>query len=199
MKRNLTLDPPRMRWHREPAEWSTGRDGTLSMKVEPDTDFWQRTHYGFQRDNGHLLGHEVAGDFRCEAAVHTAPSHQYDQAGLMLRFASDCWVKTSIEFEPEGPSRLGVVVTNGGWSDWSTQDVPQDMTSVMLRMSRTGDDITVEWRGESRGRWSQMRVAHLDLAGQRRPGLVGIYACAPTGPGFEAEFSGFSIELPAPD
>lgn len=136
MKHELTLDPPSMPWHREPAVWRAGRDGTLTLQAEPGTDFWQRTHHGFQRNTGHLLGHAVEGDFRCEAEVRTTPSHQYDQAGLMLRCSSDCWVKTSIGFEPEGASRLGVVVTNRGWSDWSTQDVPREMTSVMLRMNR---------------------------------------------------------------
>ena len=198
MKRELILDPSTMRWHRKPAVWNEVRTGTWLMQVEPNTDFWQRTHYGFQRDNGHVLGHEVAGDFSCQVAVRTSPSHQYDQAGLMLRFSSDTWVKTSIEFEPEGASRLGVVVTNGGWSDWSTQDVPREMTSVMLRMIRVDDDITVEWRARPQDTWSQMRIAHLSGAWTRGPGLIGIYACAPTGPGFPAEFSAFSIEAPAP-
>lgn len=116
----------------------------------------------------------------------------------MLRFAVHCWVKTSVEFEPEGSIRMGVVVTNGGWFDWSTHGVPLEMTSVMLCMSRTGDDITVEWRAEPRGRRSQMCTALLHLAGQRELGLIGIYSFAPTGPNFQAGSFGFLIELPAP-
>ncbi len=39
----------------------------------------------------------------------------------MVRFSKDCWLKTSIEYEPNGMCKLGAVVTNQGYSDWSTQ------------------------------------------------------------------------------
>lgn len=40
------------RWINEPAEWSIGQ--SLEVRTRPDTDYWQRTHYGFQGDNGHF-------------------------------------------------------------------------------------------------------------------------------------------------
>jgi hypothetical protein len=45
---------PALRWHCEPARWSAGR-GRLSIAPDPSTDSWQRTHYGFEADNGHAL------------------------------------------------------------------------------------------------------------------------------------------------
>lgn len=40
--------------------------------------------------------------------------------------SENCWLKTSLEYIPEGPSHLGAVVTNNGYSDWSTQDYPTE-------------------------------------------------------------------------
>ena len=76
--------PPLFRWHCEPQRWSVGGS---RLCIEPDapTDFWQRTHYGFQGDNGHFLYREAEGDFVLSVRVMFRPVHQYDQAGLMVR------------------------------------------------------------------------------------------------------------------
>src|SRR6476646_1066631 len=115
---------PQFRWHCEPARWSLDVPRRC-LRIEPDggTDFWQRTHYGFEADNGHFLAAEVPGDFVATTQVRFHPVHQYDQAGLMVRVSPACWLKTSGEYEPAGPSRLGSVVTNYAYSDWSTQEV----------------------------------------------------------------------------
>ena len=52
-------------------------------------------------------GAEVSGNVIVTARIRSYPAHQYDQAGLMVRFSSDCWLKTSVEFEPDSPSQLG--------------------------------------------------------------------------------------------
>lgn len=186
------------RWLHEPSRWSRPGPDALLLHVERGTDFWQRTHYGFQRDNGHFLGVDVPGDFEMQAGVETHPVGQYDQAGLMVRVSEHCWLKTSIEYEGEQPSRLGVVVTNDGWSDWSTQDVPASMTRVWLRVQRQSSDFTVFWRHQEASPWSQMRIAR--LGGSAGVSLVraGPYACAPQGPGFKAHFFGLDI-TPRPD
>src|SRR3954454_20249140 len=111
-----------LRWHCEPARWAV-EAARHCLHVEPDggTDFWQRTHYGFEADNGHFLFAPVAGDFVLTTKVRFHPAHQYDQAGLMVRVSPSCWLKASVEYEPAGSSRLGAVVTNYAYSDWSTQ------------------------------------------------------------------------------
>ncbi len=105
----------------EPARWEHSA-GTLKLFPDAKTDFWQRTHYGIQADNGHFLFAEQEGDFVIRTHVSYTPLHRYDQAGLMIYRDAENWVKTSVECEDEGPFRLGVVVTRGGYSDWSTQD-----------------------------------------------------------------------------
>ena len=63
----------------------------------------------------------------------------------MVRLSAQDWLKTSVEFEPGEPSRLGCVVTNHGWSDWSTQDIdPTAGRHVAFRVTRREADYLVE-------------------------------------------------------
>jgi hypothetical protein len=120
--------------------------------------------------------------------VIPAPNTHYDQAGLMVRASEICWLKTSAEFELPGWSRLGAVVTNDGWSDWSTHDVRDD--EYRLRIRRSGSDFFVD-AAVGDDEWSQLRVTHLgDAAGTVN---AGIYACAPLGSGFPVHFRSFTI------
>lgn len=84
---------PRLRWWNPPAQWSRTPAGSLLVRPDARTDFWQRTHYGYETDNGHCLFAEVAGDFIFSTAVTLRPAHRYDQAGLILRLSRDCWLK----------------------------------------------------------------------------------------------------------
>lgn len=124
-------------WFCEPKSWSIDRAlGCLCIVTDAKTDYWQRTHYGFQNDNGHFLFANVEGDFVMTTCVTSRPVHQYDQAGLMVRLSDACWIKTSAEFEPHEPNRLGAVVTNAGYSDWSTQPLGHDVRTVVPRAYR---------------------------------------------------------------
>lgn len=186
---------PLLQWFNPPASW---RVDALRARllVEPDgqTDFWQRTHYGFRADNGHFLHAKVAGDGALTATISAVPVHQYDQAGVMVRLNEHCWLKASVEYEPDQLSQLGTVVTNNGFSDWSLQDFPCAGTlSYRLRVRWQGDDFFVEHAPPQTGTWRPMRVAHLF----RKPGvplLCGIYACSPKRSGFHAEFSSLRIQ-----
>ena len=95
---------PELRWHCEPAKWSI-RPADRILRISPDTntDFWQRTHYGFEADTGHFLYVRTSGDFVVTTKVTTHPRNQYDQAGLMVRLSPACWMKTSVEFDPDSP------------------------------------------------------------------------------------------------
>jgi len=169
----------------------------LIVETRSKTDFWQKTHYGFEADNGHFLHTLVDGDFTLSTKVRFFPVHQYDQAGLMVYITSECWLKASVEYEPDGPCRLGAVVTNKGYSDWSTQEFARDRNEVSLRVRREGCDYIVEYEtagGFGSGSWSQMRMARLH---DDRIGLsvrCGLYACSPKGEGFRAEFDLLKIE-----
>lgn len=178
--------PTSFGWHCEPQRWSLG-EGRLRIEPDTPTDFWQRTHYGIQVDNGHFLHQEVAGNFALSVRVVFRPVHQFDQAGIMVRISPECWLKSSVEFEPSGCNRLGAVVTNLGYSDWSMQDFPPEANQVWLRVRRDGDDYLVDASSDGR-QWSPLRVAHLH-AGRQIPVACGVYACSPRGSGFVCEFS----------
>lgn len=182
----------RLRWLNPPPYASSG-GSLLEVRPAAQTDFWQRTHYGFRADTGHLLALDVEGDFRCETELTFRPAHQYDQAGLMVRLSPDCWLKTSVEYEPEGLCRLGAVVTNGGYSDWSTQDFDPGLRMVAFRVDREGSDYMVFYRAPPAADWTQIRVAHL-MEDQGGPVQVGLYACSPKGAGFEVRFDYIRID-----
>lgn len=187
------LDPA-LEWFCPPAAWCIQPDQGM-LVIEPDarTDFWQRTHYGFRADNGHFLFARVGGDFVMTSRVRFQPVHQYDQAGLMVRLSADCWLKTSVEYEPHGPCRLGAVVTNGGFSDWSTQDWPADAREIRLRIRRESSDYIVEASAAGKD-WTQIRMARLLDDDGHGPVPCGLYACSPQQAGFVAEFAFLTIE-----
>jgi regulation of enolase protein 1 (concanavalin A-like superfamily) len=176
----------RLKWMNPPPAWSLKPAG-LIVRPAAATDFWQQTHYGFRADNGHFLYLEVSGDFSVMTKVRFHPVHLYDQAGLMVRVGASCWIKTSVEYESKGPSKLGAVVTNAGYSDWSLQDFPRAQKQVELRIRREAQDFLVECRRGAGRNWELLRMAHLHQ-GASRPIQCGLYACSPKGSGFRAKF-----------
>jgi len=182
----------RLRWLNPPPAWSLESAG-LMVRPAAETDFWQRTHYGFRADSGHFLYLEVAGDFSLTTKVRLHPVHLYDQAGLMVRVGPSCWIKTSVEYETKGPSKLGAVVTNHGYSDWSLQDFPHGRKQVHLRIRREAQDFLVEWRRAEGSNWELLRVTHLHQS-TGKPIQCGLYACSPNGSGFRAEFEFLRID-----
>ena len=157
-------------------------DNGLIIQTRPYTDFWQRTHYGFQRDDGHCLLTKIGKDFSFTARFEFTPKEMYDQCGIMVRIDEDNWIKASIEYENEEISRLGSVVTNLGYSDWATTDISSDINSMWYKVSRRGMDFLLESSPDGE-KWSQMRVAHLHVNTEFV--YVGIYACSPKDSSFE--------------
>lgn len=189
----------KLQWYNPPQNWSI-RDSRLVIATDANTDYWRKTHYGFIVDNGHFLWTEVTGDVIMTTHVRFHPVHQYDQAGLMVRLSPTCWLKTSVEYESHKPDRLGVVVTNDGYSDWSTQNFAKDRDELMLRVRREGSDYFVEYRLPDKRQpgnpenWTQMRMAHLHEDDGQRPIQCGLYACSPKESGYQVEFDFLKIE-----
>jgi len=190
----------RLGWHAEPSHWHADvRAKRLRIKPDAGTDFWQRTHYGFEVDNGHFLHLRASGDFVLTTQVTSHPVHRYDQAGLMVRLSPACWLKTSVEFEPDGSNRLGAVVTNAGYSDWSTQPLAKEVRTLWFRIRAEADDCIVESSLNGQ-QWEQLRMAHLLDRPHVQAVSCGLYACSPQGAGYEAEFAFLSFQpgrLPA--
>ncbi|GAK52022.1 hypothetical protein U14_03269 [Candidatus Moduliflexus flocculans] len=181
--------PSQFYWFNEPARVVSGQG--LELWTKPKTDFWQRSHYGFRRDDGHCLFTDIDGDFCVTAKFEWNAQTQYDQCGLMARIDAENWLKTSTEYETASLSRLGSVVTNFGYSDWATQDVDSDQTRIWYRLSRHGQDFKIEASYDG-DRWRQLRITHLHNAGERL--AVGIYACSPIGENFWSRVISFRCE-----
>jgi len=181
---------PQLKWHCEPSHWKIEQN-SLVVATDPETDFWQKTHYGFQVDNGHFLYAELDNDFVLETEVHSNFVNQYDQAGLMVRVSEECWVKTAIEYEPEESNKLGAVVTNRGYSDWSTQDVHDSLINLKLRIMRKGSDYIIQYFDRNQNEWTQLRMFHLD---SKAKVMAGIYSCSPKQRGFIARFKYLTIK-----
>lgn len=172
-------------WKNEPELWSV-QDDKLIVHSMPNTDFWQRTHYGFRCDTGHCLFKEMSGDFTMTLSVSYKYELQFDQCGIMVYKDESCWMKASVEKENEHMGRLGSVVTNFAYSDWATADVPASLDSLSYRLHRRGDDFLIE-RAAPGEDWAQMRIFHLH--GIEDKINVGIYACSPKDSSFKAEFT----------
>lgn len=182
-----TLSSP-FSWFNPPARFQTGNG--LEIYTDEKTDFWQRTHYGFQRDDGHCLFTRQTGDFCLMTHVEFRPQTQYDQCGLMVRVDNQNWIKVSTEYEDEHHSRLGSVVTNLGYSDWATQDISSEHAEMHYRIHRNGNDFLLEhsYNGQT---WAQLRITHLHNATEILE--IGLYACSPLGKDFWCRFKVLEI------
>lgn len=176
-----------LEWTREPAECAL-EDGVIRIRTAPHTDLWQRTYYHFRNDNAPLLQMETEEryfSFTVKTSFHQA-SHRFDQCGIVMYLDSENWLKASCEYEDGNIQHLGSVVTNGGYSDWATQEIPADVREIWYRLSRREDDFRIEFSADGI-RYSQMRICHMKKAGGRIS--FGIYACSPEESSFEAFFS----------
>jgi len=180
--------PPGWTWLNEPARYRLG-DG-LEIFTGEQTDFWQNTHYGFQRDDGHGLLVRQSGDFSLMTHVEFQPREKYDQCGLMVRIDQQNWIKVSTEYESAQVSRLGSVVTNLGYSDWATQDIASNYREMWYRISRRGSDFHLESSYDG-GTWFQLRITHLHKL--TTDCEIGVYACSPIGKEFRCCFKTVEI------
>jgi regulation of enolase protein 1 (concanavalin A-like superfamily) len=201
----MTIDFTAGQWINKPAAFEVTRQ-SVKITTEPNTDFWQRTYYGFRNDNAPALLVESTDNFTFTTRVAFEYQAMFDQSGLVIYLDSDNWCKICVEYENEAFSRLGTVVTNGGYSDWATTDIAP-VTEMWYRLSRRGPDFLVESSPDGVD-FKQMRIFHLHRLGPTSPEMgklnppapaefpirYGLFACSPTQSSFEASFDHFRLE-----
>jgi regulation of enolase protein 1 (concanavalin A-like superfamily) len=170
-----------MQWLNEPASWQRTGD-VLRVSVDPGTDFWRATGYGYIHDNGHVYGELLPADLDVSVRVRGSFASQYDQAGIMLRADEQTWLKTGVEFF-EGRPRLSTVLTLG-WSSWIVADLPAGTDEVTLRVSRRGEAVEVRYTTGT----GRAELAALMFLPPARELLAGICCAAPEGGGFTVDF-----------
>lgn len=175
-----------LQWTREP-QGHTIQDEQVKIITTPGTDLWQRTYYGFQNDNAPVLQMKTKEQYYSfTVKTEFASKRRFDQCGIVLYLDSENWLKASIEYENDEYQRLGSVVTNHGYSDWATTDIPASVKSMWYRLSRRESDYCIEC-SEDGVTFKQMRICHLwEGAGEIQ---FGIYACSPEESSFEAVFT----------
>ncbi len=179
------------RWLREPAAFSI-QDGVVEIITQPHTDLWQRTYYHFRNDNAPVFQMETEERF-FSFVVKTDFSgsyHRFDQCGIVMYLDCENWLKASVEYENEVFQHLGSVVTNHGYSDWATTEIPAGVKTMWYRFSRREDDYCVEC-SEDGQIFRQMRICHVHEGGGKI--RFGIYACSPEDSSFTAVFSDMSL------
>jgi regulation of enolase protein 1 (concanavalin A-like superfamily) len=162
-------------WLTEPPACEIRASG-CRFRVAAGTDFWRQTETGHVQHNGHLLHAPAPGAFDLTADVSASLAARYDQLGVMAAATATAWVKAGVE--RDGNLWLSAVNTQGT-SDWSREPAPG--FPVRIRLRRESDALSLEIF-EARA-WRTFRI--LTFPG---PLEVGLYACAPKGPGFDAEF-----------
>ena len=185
------MNTKQMSWTHAPAVYSV-RPDAIEITTEPGTDLWQRTYYHFRNDNAPILQMETEEQF-FSFIVKTSfesSSHRFDQCGIAMYLDSENWLKASIEYENDVFQHLGSVVTNHGYSDWATTEVPADVKAMWYRLSRRNDDFCIEC-SEDGELWRQMRVCHMHEA----KGTIrfGVYACSPEDSSFTAVFTDMRV------
>ncbi len=181
------FDPEKMQWTRPPREYVVLPD-KVEIVTEPHTDLWQRTYYHFRNDSAPALQTETDEKYFSFTVKtdFTDSRHRFDQCGIVMYLDSENWIKASVEYENGRFSHLGSVVTNHGYSDWATAEIPADVKTMWYRFSRREDDYRIECSRDGKT-FSQMRVCHMaEGTGTIR---FGIYACSPEDSCFKAVFT----------
>ncbi|MDE6591269.1 MAG: DUF1349 domain-containing protein [Oscillospiraceae bacterium] len=186
MKWNTNL----LKWTREPENYTITED-RIEIITQPHTDLWQRTYYHFRNDNAPVLQIETDEKyFSFVVKTEFESKHRYDQCGIVMYLDSENWLKASMEYENESIQRLGTVVTNHGYSDWSSMDVSAAIKSMWFRLSRRGNDFCVE-NSTDGVTYNQMRICHIFNATETVS--FGIYACSAEDSSFRAVFTNMEI------
>lgn len=187
----MKFETEKLEWTRQPESCRIAPD-RIEIVTKPHTDLWQRTYYHFRNDNAPVLQMSTREKF-FSFSVKTDFSesrHRFDQCGIVLYLDSENWLKGSVEYENESFQHLGSVVTNHGYSDWATTEIPADVKSMWYRLSRREDDFCIEC-SEDGVLYHQMRVCHLhEAAGEIR---FGLYACSPEESSFRAVFTNMEL------
>ncbi len=186
----MKLDLNNFKWTRTPKN-CTISDDKIEITTNPHTDLWQRTYYHFRNDNAPVLqmqSEEKYFSFTVQTKFES--EHRFDQCGVVVYLNSDNWIKGSIEYENDDFQHLGSVVTNNGYSDWATTEIPANIKSMWYRLSRREKDFCIECSTDG-VKFQQMRICHMFNAEDKIS--FGVYACSPENSSFKATFENMQV------
>ncbi len=186
----MKFDTAKLKWTNKPKEYFID-DEKIEIITENGTDLWQRTYYKFRNDNAPILQMQTdEQEFSFTVKVSYNSKNNFDQAGIALYLNSENWIKASVEYGDEKTAFLGAVVTNNGYSDWSTARIAAEIKEMWFRLSRRGEDFCVEtsYDGEV---FEHIRICHMFAANETIS--FGVYACSPENGAFKATFTDYEM------
>jgi regulation of enolase protein 1 (concanavalin A-like superfamily) len=184
---SLAFSQAPMKWFNKPGKSST-ESGTVNMTVDPNTDYWRVTHYGFIRDNGPYYYTEQAGDFEASVKITGQYKELFHQAGLMVRIDNKNWIKTGIEYV-DGVQNISAVVTREV-SDWSVVPRHDSPKSMWLKLLRKGDFVEIKYSFDGI-KFDMLRLAYFP---PNVKAMIGMVAAAPGKRSFDVVFEDFKVE-----
>ncbi len=177
----------KMQWFNEPEQYEI-KNGTLTMDVPAQCDYWRVAHYGFTVDDGPFLYGMYGGEFEAKVKVSGDYKVRFDQAGMMIRIDKDNYMKCGIEYV-DGKFNISTVVTHNT-SDWSLIRLDKPVDYIWLKAVRRKDAIEVFYSFDDK-EYTMMRTLWMQ---QNTPVMVGLMAACPDGNGFRAKFSDFHVK-----
>ncbi len=177
----------KMQWFNEPEQYEI-KEGTLTMEVPAQCDYWRVAHYGFTVDDGPFLYGMYGGEFEAKVKVSGDYKVRFDQAGMMIRIDKDNYMKCGIEYV-DGRFNISTVVTHNT-SDWSLIRLDKPVDYIWLKAVRRKDAIEVFYSFDDK-EYTMMRTLWMQ---QNTPVMVGLMAACPDGNGFRAKFSDFHVK-----
>lgn len=127
------------------------KNGRLSMKVVPPKDL-----YGNDRSAPRMLK-AINGDFQLEARVKFAPESDYQGAGLLIFADGEHYVRLERCFGGIGGGGSGIrfdVRQGNEYTPVATPiDIPTQLNSVEIKLTRRLNVISAYWREDENGEW----------------------------------------------
>jgi len=174
---------------------------TVRIRTTPKCDFWCTLKS--KKTDGHFGYTTVSGDFRASVSFKGQYEAQYDQAGLMIYFNEEHWLKAGIELI-NGVPHISAVVTKP-FSDWSIVPLTS-LTSIQnetvhISVVKKGRQLLVDYyvdslvSADSDEHWRMVRKVNGFFGEYDSHVEVGLMAASPQSTtGFDVEFMEFHID-----
>jgi regulation of enolase protein 1 (concanavalin A-like superfamily) len=176
------LDAVGWEWTRQPVDLVSPTATTLTWSCGSDSDFWRITAEGATKHDGYAYLREIEGDFELRGRFDLDLGTRFDHAGFILIADQERWLKAAYELEG-GEILVGAVHTRGD-SDWSCGPAALPGTIQVTRKAGTIEVRTLE----APERWRMIRQLYLT-----GPVRLGPFSAAPTGSGYTARLTNFSL------
>ena len=175
-----------MSWLNEPNEWEI-KDNKLIMQVTAQSDYWNKSHYGFTVQDGPFLYTERSGEFETVVKMSGVYKTRFDQVCLMLRIDDNNYIKTGVEYV-DGVYNISTVHTIDK-SSWSVLALKEKPKSIWMKAKRRLDAVEIFYSVDG----INFIMTNTVYFPEFKTVQVGMMAASPDGNGFKAIFEEFKI------